>query len=401
MADVHLRYLNEVHCKIIAEPSIVMELSDHFTYFADNYKFSPKYKAKFWDGKIRLVNTLSGVVYAGLSQQIKKFCDARGYSFSFDPELYHSDVSEYELNEFITSLNLPMAPRDYQVKSLLKCVRSNRRLVLSPTGSGKSLLIYMLLRWYSKKTLLIVPTINLVNQMASDFREYGYTGTIHASTDGLSKSENIDCDICITTWQSLNNGKTKKPKSWYDQFEVVIGDEAHGMKADSLIQILSSLDRCKYRFGTTGTLGSNILNQITIEGLFGPQYKATSTTELMEQNHLSKLKIKCIVLKYPPELCKLMKTKTYHEEIEFLAKCEARNKFIANLTLSLSGNKLIFFKMIEHGKILYDLISSKSPDNTFYIDGSVKGIDREAIRKAIEEEHNANLLGSLGTVHGC
>jgi superfamily II DNA or RNA helicase len=233
--------------------------------------------------------------------------------------------------------------------------------------------------------------------MESDFRDYGYTGTIHTSIGGLLKSNDIEADMVITTWQSLNNGKSKMPKQWYQQFGYVFGDEAHGCKATSLVQILSSLENCKYRFGTTGTLDGNPLNEATIEGLFGPKYKAISTRELMDQGYVAKLKIKCIILKYPEEVAKTVKGKTYAEEIDFLVASPERNKFIKNLTLSLKGNKLVFFKIIDHGKTLYSLISGKSDSNVFYIDGSIAAKDRESIRKAIEDEHNATLIASLGT----
>lgn len=400
MSSVHLRFIDRVHVKVEAEPSTIMELADQFTFYAENYKFNPKYRARVWDGKIRLVNNLTGYVYAGLARHIKKFCEARGYSFSFDDELYYENISEHELRQFIDTLDIPQKyeARDYQFESILKCIRSGRRTLVSPTSSGKSLMIYILMRWYQKhKGLIIVPTIGLVNQMESDFRDYGYTGTIHLSTQGLNKSNDIECDLCITTWQSLNNGKNKMPKPWYQQFGVVFGDEAHGAKATSLIQILSSLTGCKYRFGTTGTLDGTPLNETTIEGLFGPKYKAVSTKELMDQGYISKLKIKCIVLKYDEPTCRDVKGKTYQEEIDFIINCEARNKFIKNLGLSLKGNKLIFFKIVDHGKTLYDLITKSTEHNVFYIDGSVSGDMRESIRKAIEEEENAILLASLGT----
>lgn len=400
MSSVHLRFIDRVHVKVEAEPSTIMELADQFTFYAENYKFNPKYRARVWDGKIRLVNNLTGYVYAGLAKHIKKFCDARGYSFSFDDELYYDNVSEHELREFIDTLGIPekYAIRDYQFDSVLKCIRSGRRTLVSPTSSGKSLMIYILMRWYQKhKGLIIVPTIGLVNQMESDFRDYGYTGNIHLSTQGLNKSNDIDCDMVITTWQSLNNGKNKMPKPWYQQFGVVFGDEAHGAKATSLIQILSSLTSCKYRFGTTGTLDGTPLNETTIEGLFGPKYKAVSTKELMDQGYVSKLKIKCIVLKYDEPTCRDVKGKSYQEEIDFLVSCESRNKFIKNLSLSLKGNKLVFFRMVDHGRVIHDLIVSSTDHNVFYIDGSVDGGTRESIRKAIEEEENAILVASLGT----
>jgi superfamily II DNA or RNA helicase len=176
----------------------------------------------------------------------------------------------------------------------------------------------------------------------------------------------------------------------------VFGDEAHGCKATTLINILSKLDKCKYRFGTTGTLDGQQLNEHTIEGLFGPKYKATTTAELMEAGHVAKLKIKCIVLRYPEDTAKTLKGKSYQEEIDFLTANIERNKFIKNLVLSLKGNKLVFFRIIDHGKELYGMINGEG-QNVFYIDGGVVGNDRETIRKAIEEEENSTIIASLGT----
>lgn len=399
MESVHLQHINSVHCKVVTDPGVLMELSDHFTFFAENYRFNPRYKARVWDGKIRLINRLTALVYAGLARHIKKFCDDRGYKFTYDPELQYDNVSVHEFHQFMETLGLPahIKARDYQISSVVKCIRSKRRTLLSPTSSGKSLMIYMLTQWYNKKTLIVVPTIALVKQMEQDFLEYGFKGKFNLSIDGLEKNNNIDCDVVITTWQSLNNGRTKMPREWFQQFEVVIGDEAHTCKATSLIKILSSLDNCKYRFGTTGTLDDNPLNRITIEGLFGPQYQVVTTKDLMESGHVSNLKIKCIVLKYPDHVCKEQRGKTYHEEIDFITSYEERTKFIKNLTLSLDGNKLVFFRVIDHGKQLRDAIEQSDSGKVFYIDGSVSGNDREVIRKAIEEEQNAILVASLGT----
>jgi hypothetical protein len=189
MADVHLKHINSVYIKIEADPGLIHEISDGFTFFAPNYRFHPKYRSRMWDGKIRLINLMTGVVYAGLAKKIKKFCEARGYTVSFDNELTYENISLTELQEFIRSLNLPAdkQERDYQVQSVLKCLRSNRRTLLSPTSSGKSLMIYMITQWYKKKTLIIVPTTGLVEQMANDFISYGYDGVIHKSTEGLNK----------------------------------------------------------------------------------------------------------------------------------------------------------------------------------------------------------------------
>lgn len=408
MADkVHLEYVNDAYIRVRADPSILMELSDTLTFFKENYKFDPKYRNKIWDGKIRLVNRLTGVLYAGLAHRVMKFCKANGYEFSFDDELMYDNVSVNEVKDHLLSLNLPewLEIRDYQVDSIVKCLRSRRRTLLSPTSSGKSFMIYAITQWYKKKTLVIVPTIGLVQQMKADFESYGFKGEIHVSTEGLLKQNDIPADIVITTWQSLDNGKKKMPKAWFDQFSVVFGDEAHGAKATSLIKIFTSMENTPYRFGTTGTLPDNALSVHTVEGLFGPQYESISTRELIDQGHATEIKIKCIVMRYPEEIRKEFhkgekvtgstkkKYKTYQEEIDFIVNYEPRNKFIKNLTLSLEGNKLVFFRLQDHGNLLFAQFDGAT--NVFYIDGTIK--DRESIRKAIEDEENCILLASLGT----
>lgn len=397
MSNIHLKFLNHTFVQIIAEKGILSELSDHLTYYAENYRFHPKYRRKIWDGKISLVNRTTGVCYSGLSQRIKKFCDQRNYKFTFDDQLYHNNVSEKEINDFIKELNLPdwVEIRDYQVDAAVKCIRSGRRTLVSPTGSGKSLMIYFLTQWYKKKTLIIVPTIGLVTQMKFDFESYGYKEKIHVSTDGLSKNFNIPEEIVITTWQSLDNGSTKVNKKWFDQFQLVVGDECHGAKAKTLIKIISAMENTPYRFGTTGTLDNIELNKATIEGLFGAQYKTTTTRALIDQGHIADIKIKCITLRYPEEVCKQLRGKTYQEEIDFLTNYEPRNEFIKNLALSLKGNKLVFFKLLDHGKDIYIKLSDH-PD-VFYIAGDVDVETREQIRKAMEEKQDAILVASLGT----
>lgn len=273
-------------------------------------------------------------------------------------------------------------------------------------NSGKSFMIYAITQWYKKKALIIVPTTGLVVQMQKDIESFGYQGKIHVSTDKLSNDLDIDADIVITTWQSLNNGKTSKPEEWYQQFEVVFGDEAHGCKAPTLIQICTSLKNAKHRFGTTGTLDNDPLHRHTIFGLFGAPYRSTTTRELIDSGFATDVLIKCIVLDYSDEIkeqfhkpiydkkLKKMRKRNYQEEIDFITNLPQRNQFIHRLSTSLGGNRLVFFKLVEHGKLLYDMF--KDDVNTYYIDGSVKK-EREQIRVSMDEHSDATLLASLGT----
>jgi superfamily II DNA or RNA helicase len=285
-----------------------MELSEYFTFMVPNAKFHPLVKQRLWDGKIRLFNVMTKTVYAGLFQNVLAFARNRGYDVEFGSEFNETPFSLREAEQFAQSLNLPFAPRDYQLAALAHAVRKTRSLLLSPTASGKSLIIYMIAQYYSKKTLIIVPTISLVHQLADDFKSYGYDKPIHKITAGADKK--TDAMYTISTWQSIY----KQPKSWFAQYDVVMGDECHLFKAKSLTTIMDNLVNCKHRFGFTGTLDGIETNKLVLEGLFGTAKRVASTADLIDQKHLAELKIKILVLKYAEEVRKVNKDNDFKQK---------------------------------------------------------------------------------------
>jgi superfamily II DNA or RNA helicase len=395
MDKVYIKKLDEVYNKIIAEPSIIMELAEFFTFDVPGAKFMPSYRNKFWDGKIRLLNNMTCQLYGGLNRYVEEFCKAREYELELDPELASDEFSLKEAKEFVESLAPTMMPRDYQLNAFVHAVRERRALLLSPTASGKSFIIYLLMRYYNARTLIIVPTTSLVSQLASDFADYGFESDrfVHRIYAGQDKQSNKQ--VTISTWQSIY----KMPKSYFEQFDVVIGDEAHLFKAKSLTSILSMLDTCRYRFGFTGTLDGTQTHKLVLEGLFGSVKRVTTTSELIDQKHLADFKIKAIVLSYEEEIRKLIIKMDYQDEIDYIVRLEPRNKFIKNLALSLEGNTLLLFQFVEkHGKVLHEMISKEAKDRkVFFVSGAVGGDEREEIRKIVETEPNAIIVASFGT----
>ena len=247
-------------------------------------------------------------------------------------------------------------------------------MLVSPTASGKSMIIYMLARYYPMKKLIIVPTTGLVAQLASDFHEYGYADDIHMITAGASKD--IDTEITITTWQSIY----KLPRKWFEQFQVVVGDEAHLFKAKSLTTIMSKLVDCPYKFGFTGTLDDSQTHKLVLEGLFGPVEKVVTTSELIEQKHLAELKINICILDHSKENKSKMARASYRDEVNYIIACKPRNDFLIELCKELKGNTLLLYALVEkHGKVLYDM--AKELDRPiFFIHGGVSGEERNEVR---------------------
>ena len=400
MSHLIISKKNEVYLYIKAEPHIYYELADQFTFEVPNAKFSPQYKNKYWDGKIRLFNTQTGEIYIGLLDRIIRFCEDHEYTYEFaDNKFYglpfeiNDGISKEGVKDYMTTIS-KHAPRDYQVEGVYDALRHNRKLLISPTASGKSLMIYSVVRYYVEKQqniLIVVPTTSLVEQMYKDFADYGWDVGSYCHKIYAGKERETDSQVIITTWQSIY----KLPKQYFSRFNVVVGDEAHQFKSKSLISIMTKLCDAKYRFGFTGTLDGSQTHKWVLEGLFGPSYKIINTDELMKKGHLAKLDIKILLLKHPPN-----RFEVFEDEVQYIINHTKRNNFIKNLTLDLKGNTLVLFSRVEtHGQPLYDLINTSKIDDrhVFFIHGGVETDERERVREITEKESNAIIVASYGT----
>jgi superfamily II DNA or RNA helicase len=356
-----------------------------------------------WDGKIRLFSDKTGKIYVGLLDYIKEFCDRNEIGYDIDDDVDDTkNVDKNNVEEFIKSLKpkskgKDLTLRDYQSEAIWYGISKNRGMLISPTASGKSLIIYALIRYYNlllkgKKILILVPTTSLVEQMYSDFIDYGWDDKyLHRIYQGHEKD--TDKPVIISTWQSLY----KLDKKYFENFGCVVGDEAHLFKSKSLTTIMTKLINCKYRFGMTGTLDGTQTHRLVLEGLFGKVKKVTTTKELIDKDTLASLKIKCIVLKHKEEDCKAVKDLKYSEEIQYIVSHKTRNDFISRLCDNLSGNTLCLYQLVEkHGLVLYNLMKDFNR-KVFFIHGGVDTEDREKIRAITEKETNAIIIASYGT----
>ena len=397
MELVNIERVNEVYIRVRTESGIKMELSKHFEFEVPGAKFSPAYRNKVWDGRIRLFNAMTGMIYSGLLPHIVKFCATRDYECEVDAQLKPDeavqDTAGYDLaKEFDTIYE----PRDYQNNAIVHALKNNRSLLLSPTASGKSLIIYLLSRFHAeqgRRVLIVVPTISLVTQMATDFVEYNKNRyiNIHKIMGGVEK--NIDAEYTITTWQSV----FKEKKDWFSKFDMVVIDEAHLAKAKSITGIMEKMPDCKYRYGLTGTLDGTQTHKLVLEGLFGAVFDVVKTKTLIDDKTLAEFKIKSVVLSYPDTIRKANTGKTYQEEIDWIVRNESRNSFIRNLAWSLPGNTLILFQFVEkHGKVLHPILARE--DKTIhFVHGEVQAQDRENVRHITETTDNNIILASYGT----
>ena len=402
MTFITLKKKNEVYVTVHSDEEYVhRELSDYFTFEVPEAKYlkkNPRYK--YWDGTIRLYSPSTGALYHGLVDHLQTWANEKQYSVQYEKNDWYGDIVDD--NKFVS---LPavkvfmdkiskIKPRDYQYRAVYEALKNNRRLLLSPTGSGKSLMIYSIVRYYTataKKILIVVPTTSLVEQMVNDFISYGWNANNFVHKIYSGKDKTTDKPIIISTWQSIY----KFPKRYFDDIDCVIGDEAHLFKSKSLTGIMTKLHNAKYRFGFTGTLDGSKTHKWVLEGLFGSYEQVTKTEELIKSGYLSKFRIKVLLCKHAPQYFD-----TYHDEMEYLVEHKGRNNLIKNLVKDIEGNTLVLFNYIEkHGTPLYELINTNVDDarKVFFVHGGTDVEDREEVRQITETESNAVIVASYGT----
>ena len=416
MPDLVVSVKNNVYLIVECEDKgILHELSEFFTFFVPGYKFVPSFKNKMWDGKIRLLNMRNQEVYAGLFRYIVQFCNERDIPIVFEDSnshyydrpdiIYDSDVNWMDQLP-ISSGGKKITPRDYQRDAVEYALMNRRGLLISPTASGKSLVIYLMMRYfleYNKdKVLLIVPTTSLVKQMYGDFADYSQfdetfnvEDNCHQIIAGCDKGHK-EKRVYISTWQSIY----KMQGGYFQQFGMVLGDEAHNFKAKSLISILSKCTEARYRFGLTGTLDGSQTHKLVLEGLFGPMKNVTTSKALIDRGDLAEISIDVVLLKHPVEQCQLVCKMKYQQEIDHIISYGPRNTFIKNLALDQEGNTLVLFNFVEkHGVPLFRMISEAAHEKrkVFFVSGNTPADIREDIRKVTETEKNAILVCSFGT----
>ena len=409
MSDLIITNVDSAYIQVECERALAKELSQFFTFYVPNYQYTPAYKNKIWDGQIRLFNVLSGKIYSGLLRYVLTFAKERNLTVDYQGDFPQKKPKE-DIEYFIKSLKLSLGdkeimPHEHQFNAICHAINTQRCLLLSPTGSGKSLIIYVLIRYYlsklpeDKKILIIVPTTGLVSQMLSDFEDYSNLSSWNAKrnchTVYSGQAKKSTKRVTISTWQSLY----KLPQSDFKDFGAVIGDECHLFKAKSLTGLLTKLTNAEYRVGTTGTLDGTVTHKLVIEGLFGPVKKVITTKNLIEKNLLSNINIESLMIEHNRSLSETKSLK-YQEEMDWLVSNHQRNQFITNLVTHLKGNTLVLFNYVEkHGKPLHDMIEAKvdGSKKTYMIYGGTDVSQRESIRKIMDKQTNTILIASYGT----
>lgn len=378
---------------------ILLELHDYFAFYVPGYKFQKPYMNGVWDGRIKLFSAWERKLYIGLLPYLEEFCKTFGHQLEIPDEFkLEEKVTPQELKEFVKRVNplkkgKPITPRYYQMIGLYNMINRERCVLVSPTASGKSLMIYLFSRWFmenypGEKIVITVPTTNLVEQMYSDMLDYSDGATkneVHRIYSGRDKV-NESYPIYVTTWQSVY----ELSEEYFNDFACITVDECHGAKAKSLKQILEKCN-AEYRFGLTGTMHDPEAHKWVIEGLLGEAIDLITLKELQEKKYISKLKINCVVFDYQEKPGPM----TYPDEINWIIDNETRTNKILKAVGSVDENAFVLFDKVRYGEVLYERAKELFPDRKVeLVYGATSVEDRETIRKALEDENGTIVIAS-------
>lgn len=412
MYDITIRFKDELMCIIDCDKAIGYGIKDRFCFMKKGYQYSPAYKYGGWDGKISMINLKTREFYVGLIPDLFKWAKEKSYTIGFneDEKYLFKPFIKFDPKYFtdVVPKICKFTPKDYQYKYVEEGLKWNKLLILSPTGSGKSLTIFLLIRYILMETdfkiLITVPSISLVEQLYQDFIDYTIDDwdVSNEVTKVHSKAiENPNARVVISTWQTC----AKKDSKYFQQFDAYLCDEAHSASAAETTKIINNLSHAKFRFGLTGTLDGTDLHELEMIGRFGRLYRVVSTADLMKSSDLAQLKVNFLKIKYPLTECKLITKKSteYQQEIKYITEHEGRNKLLVKLGVNQNKNALMLFNYVEgHGKVLYEMMKDQCADRgkkLFYISGETKPMDRERIRHEMEKSGNT-LIGYDVKING-
>lgn len=383
--------VDDVWVRVDAEEAVLREISAHFTFIIPAAKFMKGYR--HWDGKIHLFKLREQLLYRGLLPRLMDYLAQHGHPVTSRVPT-PDDLPLDDVIVWVRAQLLPVQPRPYQIAALRQLLADRRGIILSPTGSGKSLIMHLVVQYLNLPTLIVVPTTSLVAQLRNDFISYGVDASdIHTITAGQSKT--TAAPITISTWQSIY----ELPPSYYAKFQCVFVDEVHLAKSKSLSGLMEKCVSVPYRFGCTGTLDDTQAHQLILEGLFGAVTRVTTTHQLMQQQHLTPLRVKLCGIVYPDAVKKSLRGASYQDEVEYLVTSPERLEIVARTAARAKGNVLVLFNFIEkHGVPLFDRIQHLVVDReVHFISGSVPGEERERVRQWVNQNDRQIIVASYGT----
>lgn len=424
MAEITICKMNNSFGYLLTDNlSLFKELHEALSFWVQGYQFMPQYKSGWFDGKIRLMDFNTRQFPLGLAEHIYEYCKARNIPCDVENavlECFTPSGNAEEILDFISSKRVfskmqEITPTEYQLEAVVRAIQRKRCVNICPTSFGKSLAITLeCIYWINsgKKCLIVVPTKDLVDQFASDIRDYAtneqgrleeWFPTIQKIYSGKKKQLEVTTDICISTWQSL--AKIEDAEEYMNQFDVIVLDEAHKGSARVLTKLMNAATSVAIRTGWTGTLSDETIGELQVKGSFGPIKQIVTTKELMDKGIVAQLAIAIARIVYPPELAQELISLDYHKQTSYLETLSRRTKVLLQVVATQKKTGLMLYRHISHGEEIFEKARALFPDRNVYLvhGGHFQMNDKkfktfEDMKNLIEREENGIIIANYQVI---
>jgi superfamily II DNA or RNA helicase len=367
--------------QIVCDSDVLSMIRNHFSVKNDGASFA-RWKGKRFVKDRKYAITPTGLFDFGLYGEILKYLTQEQITnIEFTDEFKKRLKCGIKPSRFWNELKFDA--RYYQKETVEECLKKGMGTAVLGTGAGKSLAQALLIENYIRcmsqndyrfKCLIIVPGLSLVNQLQQDFEDYGVTFT-HSGWTGKEPLQDTEVVICNS--ENLLSQFDNNP--WIRDVHLLICDECHKINSTAGISKIVNKIATQNKFGFTGTLSDKIIDQWKTIGTFGPVIYEKKSKELRDEKFLSDVLVKVLQINHPNQT-----KKKYKDELEYIYQNEKRNQIIKKLSDTLTGNTLIMVNHLDHGDILYDLLSKSSGKRVFFVKGEMKVTDRSDIVQLME-----------------
>lgn len=368
-------------------------IREHFSVEDKQQVFKRRYAIGYRPQTRQYAITPQGRFEPRLLFSIIEFLQSQDIQLNLEiTDQFRNVIAVPHLVEKLATLNL--SPRDYQEESILAALKYKSGVIVLPTSAGKTLVIALLVKSIQEqvdaKTLILVPDIQLVAQTYSDFLEYGIPEKEITKWTGSSEPDK-SAKIVISNAQILLS--EKQDLSLLKDIKLLVIDEVHkiryGNKINKVVEQIPAL----FRYGLTGTLPDNKIDQWNIFGKIGRVIYFKQSADLREQKYISQVHVAALKLNYnnvPQFTIPSMHNPTagYEEEITWLQTNKFRNNIITKLVNKSDKNTLIMVDRIAHGEELLKVLQENTKKEVHFVHGAVEIEEREMIRKLMEEQDN-------------
>jgi|ETNvirenome_6_85_1030632.scaffolds.fasta_scaffold05841_4 superfamily II DNA or RNA helicase len=338
-------HINTINSQLITDnPKLLAALGDLYSFKVPGAEYSPQYRRHAWDGKKRFFSK-KGVFKTGLLERV--LADLKKV------EAKPTIIDKREGNKDTTSYGFDnITYYDYQERTIKEALKEERKVIKSPTASGKTLIMAGLVKALSgRKMILLFNAKQLLTQT------YDFLKALGIPNLGLCFSEGfIEGEIMLCTVQSI-----EKILDTHLDAEVLMVDECHEFaNGKTTVAAIQSFPKANYRYGFTATPPNQKISLFNLEGGLGPVYAVATTEELVERGKLTKPIIQLIERPLPqvavPEGMSYLDIYD-----EYIVNNDQRNNTIKEIVNDIKKtNKqariLILTKSLDHGRALENLL---------------------------------------------